>query len=328
MKTITIKEALEDDYIFIDVRTPKEFEEATIPGSVNIPLFSNEERAIVGKLYTKVGQQEAIEKGYEFVQNKLPGLLQDMKKHEGKKIVVFCWRGGMRSKSLCMLLENLGFKVMQLEGGYKEYRRYVIEQLKNYKPKARFIVLYGMTGSGKTKMLKEFINSLDLEELAQHRSSLFGDIGLKPRSQKMFESLLMKRLEELKEKNYIITEGESKKIGNVIIPQTLFNEMQKGIKVKVETSMECRIKNLVECYTSKEDEKIKEKIKILSKRLGNKKTEKMLKLFENKKFEEVAKMLLEEYYDPLYAHTINNQEYALVIKPEEIKAIEQLATVS
>lgn len=325
MKTTTIKEALEKDYVFIDVRTPKEFEEATIPGAINIPLFSNEERAIVGRLYTKVGQQEAIEKGYEFVQEKLPKLLEKIRKHKGKKIVVFCWRGGMRSKSLALLLESLDFNVTQLEGGYKAYRKHVMEKLDNYKIKSKLIVLYGLTGSGKTKLLKQFKNSLDLEGLAQHRSSMFGDIGLNPRSQKMFESSLLKRLEELRDEKYIITEGESRKIGNVIIPESIFKEMQSGIKVKVETSMDERVKNLVECYSNKEDHKIREKIKMLSRRIGNKKTEQMLELFDNKKFGEVARMLLEEYYDPLYAHTINKQEYALIIKPQEIKEIKNLA---
>ncbi len=327
MKTIKAEEALSGNYVFVDVRTPKEFEEATIPNAINIPLFSNEERAIVGKLYTKVGQKEAIEEGYGFVQKRLPTLLEEIRKYNNKKIIIFCWRGGMRSKSLTMLLEKLGFNVQQLEGGYKGYRLYVTEQLKDYKIKAKLIVLYGLTGSGKTKILKNFKNALDLEGLAEHRSSLFGDIGLKPRSQKMFESLLLKRLEELRDEKYIITEGESRKIGTVITPEAIFKEMQKGIKVKVEASMEYRIKNLVECYSNKEDEKIKEKIKILNKRIGKKKTEEMLKLFENKKFEDVARMLLEEYYDPLYEYTINKQDYTLIIRPEETKSIEQLATV-
>ncbi len=324
MRTIQIKEALKDKHFFIDVRTPAEFEESTIPGAINIPLFSNEERAIVGKLYTQVGQEEAMEKGYEFVNEKLPQLLESVRRHKEKKLIVFCWRGGMRSKSLTMLLESIGFDVKQLEGGHKAYRNYVIEELKNYKPKGKFVVLYGMTGCGKTKMLKQFKNSLDLEGLAQHRSSLFGDIGLKPRSQKMFEILLVKRLEELKDYDYVITEGESRKIGRAIIPESIFKEMQEGIKVKVEAS----ICNLIECYSNKEDEKIIEKIKMLSKSLGKKRTEEMLKLFEEKKFEEVARILLEEYYDPLYSHTINKQEYAMTIRPEEIEDIKKLILLS
>lgn len=324
MKTITAEEALGKDFLFVDVRTEKEFEEATIPGAVNIPLFSEEERTIVGKLYTNEGQKEAVEKGYEFVNEKLPKLLEELRKYKCKRLVVFCWRGGMRSKSLTMLLEKIGFDARQLEGGHKEYRRYVREQISKYKIKPKLIVLYGLTGCGKTKMLSKFKNSLDLEGLAQHRSSVFGDIGLKPRSQKMFEAMLLARLEELKDEKYVITEGESRKIGNAIIPEFLFSEMQKGIKVKVEASMEYRIKNLVECYTNKEDEKIIEKIKMISKRIGKKKTEEMLKLLKEKKFEEVARILLEDYYDPLYSYTVNKQEYAITIRPEEINIIKEL----
>lgn len=324
METINVGEALDKGCVFIDVRTPEEYREDTIPGAVNIPLFSNEERAIVGKLYTKEGQREAIEKGYEFVQKKLPKLLEEIRKYKDENMVVFCWRGGMRSKSLVILLESLGFDVKQLEGGYKSYRKYVMNKLEGYKTRARFIVIYGLTGSGKTNMIKQFKNSLDLEGIAQHRSSLFGDIGLKPRSQKMFESLLLKRLEELKDEKFIIAEGESRKVGNSIIPEKIFKEMQEGIKVKVEASMEYRIKNLIECYSNKEDGKIREKIEMLRNRIGKKKTDVMLELFEKKRFEKVARMLLEEYYDPLYSHTINKQEYALVIRPEQICKIRSM----
>ena len=123
-----IEELYGKDYTFVDVRSPKEFEEDRIPGAINIPLFSNEERAIIGTLYKQVGKDVAIEKGLEIVSEKLPKMIADYKKIQGK-ICIYCWRGGMRSGSVVALLQSLKFDVVQLDKGYKDYRRFVREKL-------------------------------------------------------------------------------------------------------------------------------------------------------------------------------------------------------
>jgi len=324
MKTITVEEALNGNYVFIDVRTPKEFEESTIPGAINVPLFSNEERAVVGKLYAHKGQEEAFKKGLDFVSKNLPNLLEAVSKYKNKKLVVFCWRGGMRSKSLTGLLEGLGYDVRQLEGGHKTYRNYILEMFESYKLKPKLIVLNGLTGVGKTEILKQFSNSLDLEDLAQHRSSMLGSVGLKPRSQKMFDALLFKRLEELKNEKCIIIEYESKKIGHVQMPEFLYNTLKDGIQVKIMRSFEERVKRLVAEYSEYKEELV-EKIRLMRKSVGNdKKINDWLKMLEEERFEELAAIILKEYYDPLYSHTVDSIKYDYVINRDYIKEIRKI----
>ena len=323
MKTINVEKALNGKFMFIDVRTPKEYEESTIPGAINIPLFSNDERAVVGKLYTKKSREEAIQKGLTFVSKKLPGLIETVSKYKDKDLVIFCWRGGMRSNSLTALLDSLNFKVFQLVGGYKDYRRYILKKFEDYNLKPQLIVLYGLTGVGKTEILKQFSNSLDLEDLAQHRSSILGSVGLKPRSQKMFDSLLFKRLEELKNEKFVLIEGESRKIGKVQMPSFLFKDMKKGINIKIVDSQENRVKRLVKEYSNHKEE-LSEKIKLMSKVVGNDNKIKLWSdMLEEEKFEELAKILLEEYYDPLYRYTVDSVEYTSVLKSDYVNGLKK-----
>jgi tRNA 2-selenouridine synthase len=313
---IKIQDCLNKGYLFIDVRTPKEFNYSTIPGAINIPLFSNQERAIIGKLYKEKGQQKAIKEGFKIISKSLNKIILKFKEYKNHKIVIFCWRGGMRSKSIVNLLKTLDFNVKQLEGGYKSYRHYIREKLNKYKIKPKLVVIHGLTGTGKTRLINKFKNSIDLEGLAQHRSSLFGSIGLKPRSQKMFDSLLFNKLEELKNKKYILIEGESRKIGNIIIPESLFKAMKKGVHIKINLGFEKRVKNILRDYGDLDKKELAEKVKLLKKFIGKKKINLLLNLLEKNKKQEVAEMLLKDYYDPLYKHTINNIKYDLEITKE------------
>lgn len=324
MQTITIEKALKGNYIFIDVRTPKEFEEDTIPNAINIPLFSNEERAVVGKLYSQESREDAFKKGLDFVSEKLPKLLDSVSKYKNKKLVVFCWRGGMRSKSLAGLLTGLDYDVTQLVGGYKAYRNYILERFQDYKLRSKLVVLNGLTGAGKTEILRQFPNNLDLEDLAQHRSSILGSVGLKPRTQKMFDSLLFKRLEELKDEKFVLIEGEAKKIGNVQMPKFLYETLKEGVQVKIVASFEDRIKRLVKEYSKNKGE-LAEKIKLMRKRVGNdKKIRKWLEMLKENKFEELAAEILEDYYDPLYKYSVDSLDYDCVIEKDYVKKIKRI----
>ncbi len=308
-----IEECYGKDYIFVDVRSPKEFAEDHIPGAINIPLFSNEERAIVGTLYKQVGKDVAIEKGLEIVGHKLPEMIQQYQQYKTQKVIIYCWRGGMRSGSVVGLLQSLQFDAYQLEKGYKDYRRFVREQFDTI-PFPPLVILYGLTGSGKTEILRQLENSIDLEGLAQHRGSIFGDIGLVQRSQKMFESLLLKRLFELQHQKVIFIERESRKIGQVMIPLSIWDAMDDAQKVKVVCSSEERVERLYKEYCTGMDKiLIIQKIHSIQKYLGKKKADELITLLEQSKVKEVIHVILLDYYDVLYKYTIDSKEYSYTI---------------
>jgi len=312
-----IEECYNKEFTFVDVRSPKEFQEDHIPNAITIPLLSNEERAIVGTIYKKESKEKAVDTGIEFLSKKLPDMLKKYKKLK-QPIILYCFRGGMRSNSISSLLKSLGFDVQVLEGGYKEYRRFVREQLEDLKIKSKLYILYGLTGSGKTEILEQLPNSLDLEGCAQHRGSVFGDINLKPNSQKMFESLLLKRLIELEKEKIIFTEGESRKIGKVQIPIAIWKAIQNAKKIKLINTIEQRVERINNEYCKDIDPNIiAEKLDQIEKYLGKKKVFELKLLLKEKKMKEVIKILLLDYYDKLYAHTIDSKEYEFEIKNKE-----------
>lgn len=318
-----IDEVIGKDYLFVDVRTRKEFLEDSIPGAINIPLFDEDERAVVGILYKNKGQMEAIEKGYEFFNKKVDDLVSEYNKYKNRKIIIFCWRGGMRSLAVVKLLDSLGFGVYQLEGGYRDYRRYVKGKIDNYKLKPKLAVLYGLTGVGKSEILNKFDNSLDLEGLAQHRGSIFGDLGLKPNTQKMFESLLFKRLEELKKEKFIIIEGESRKIGNVMIPDFLFKAMKEGFRIRINDSIANRVKRIRKIYDLSDKEIMIQKIGFIEKNMGKKKANEMIKLIEDGDVNGFLKKVLEEYYDNVYDCSKNKVDYDLTLDKDYVEGIKK-----
>jgi len=318
----SIEKVYRKDYSFVDVRSPKEFEEDHIPGAINIPLFSDEERAIVGTIYTKESKDKAMEKGLEFISPKLPEMIKQYKKLK-QPILVYCWRGGMRSGSITSLLKSMKFEIYKLENGYKDYRRFVREQLDKVKIPP-MIVIYGLTGSGKTEMINQVKNSIDLEGLAQHRGSIFGDVNLKPNSQKRFESLLLKRLIEVKDQNFVFVEGESRKIGKNIIHERFWKHMQKAIKVKVINTMEERVKRIYDEYCVDIDiELLKSKTKMIEKHMGKKKANEIIELLDKKEINKVIEILLIDYYDQLYKHTVDSKKYSGEIHNlQEMKALD------
>jgi len=326
---ITIEEAIklnQEEIIFIDTRSPKEFEEDNIPGSINIPIFSNEERKIIGTLY-KNNQIEAYKEGFAVYNKKISTFLDQFEKFDkSKQIIVYCWRGGMRSKTIADLVETRGFQTLQLEGGYKKFRELIRENLKEYKPPFELIVIQGMAGSGKTDLIKQLEPSIDLEGLAQHRSSLFGALGLKPTSQKMFESRLWYKLQELKNEKTVFIEGEAKKVGDVFVPTKLFEAMEKAKTILIETSIEKRVQIIIRDYFShEEDEKIKKIINKLKEHLSGKVADELCEFVDKKEYEPVAKTLLVDYYDKQYGHALEEMKYYKNINGDnQNKAIEEL----
>ncbi|MBI3032160.1 tRNA 2-selenouridine(34) synthase MnmH [Candidatus Woesearchaeota archaeon] len=329
VEKITIQKCIDQNFVFFDTRTPNEFAEDHIPGAISLPLFSNEERAIVGTIYKQVGKEQAIEEGIKYFSAKLDTFFKEVKQYKQQKIVIYCWRGGMRSKAVASFLESIGFDVFQLEGGHKAYRTYVREQLPKISLPKNILVLWGLTGVGKTELLitlkKQEYNTLDLEGLAQHRSSMFGGIGLKPRTQKMFESYLFQALKTLENKNYVFTEGESKKIGNVQIPDFLMESIKKGINIRVNENIEKRAKRITKEYYQDPEmiEEIKKIIPKTKQKVGKQQVQMMLNALEQKDFITTNKILLEYYYDPLYKYTIDAIKYESIIT-NDIEGLKKL----
>ena len=331
MKIVKYEELNPSKVVFVDTRTPKEFEEDHIPNAINLPILTNEERALVGTLYKQVSRKEAIDKGVEFFSQKLPGFMKEIGKYRDKEIVINCWRGGMRSRAVTALLDSLGFNVSQLEGGYKAYREHVRERLYNYDFKPKLIILWGLTCTGKTELLSKLDNSLDLEGLAQHRSSLYGAVGLKPNSQKRFETLLLENLDELNKKKIVFVEGESRRIGDVIIPEKLWKKICKGKNVHIVRNLDNRAKAAVKEYFDS-DQKIMEIKKItesLWKVISKENKQKVIENIDNNDYHSASKILLEFYYDPLYSHTLKQIKFDCEISSDDVNdAVKNLLDLS
>lgn len=307
--------------IFVDTRSPGEFAEDNIPGSINIPIFDDDERALVGTIYTRVDKDLAIEKGKGIFEQKIDNIKKQLLTFKGKKVIIYCWRGGMRSKAITELAESSGLDANQLNGGYKQYRKYVRESLQDLKVNPRLVVLHGLTGSGKTDLLQMFDDMIDLEGMAQHRSSVYGSIGLEPRSQKMFESRLLATVQELQDRRFVIVEGESRKVGSRIIPEKFWKAMKSGINIEVTCSFESRVQRLMRIYTysMKDRQKTKEITLALANKIGKKNAQELSELVDND-LHEFMKRILELYYDPLYKYSISKIGYGFAVDTDDMAA--------
>lgn len=331
LNVITLEKALLlDNTLYIDMRSPLEYQEGHIPGAVNIPLFTNEERAVVGTTYKQVGPEEAKQQGLSIVSIKLPDIVSQIRGYykSGKTVIVYCWRGGMRSKSVVNILEIMGIRAYQLLGGYKIYRRYVLDSLSTFSWNPDTIVLCGSTGVGKTTILKNLdkqtIPVLDLEKLANHRGSAFGHVGLgRPATAQQFDTAILNHLKELEHNPYVIVECESKRIGNVYVPDVLYQAMQRGPRILLRADIEIRITRLIEEYTDLYDHNraaIEASIEALRPRLGKRKTDCMLADLLIGNIRQVVRVLLEDYYDPLYGYdTIEENKFAAIINANDLE---------
>lgn len=294
----------------VDVRSPSEFAESRIPGSVNIPIFTDEERAEIGTVYKQVSPDAAQEKGLEIVSAKLPNFIKEFAKLPEEEKVVYCWRGGMRSKTSATLIDLMGIKAKRLIGGIRGYRTWVVEKLEElateFKPKA--LVINGYTGSGKTKILTELQEKgypvLDLEGMANHRGSVFGMIGKKPHNQKVFDLMFVERALQLKDFPYVLLEAESKRVGRVSLPDFLLNIKEQGYYIFVDLPMEERVLNILEDYRPWEfPNECMLAFQRIKKRIHTPIATQIEKDLESGDYNSAVKLLLEYYYDPRYHYT-------------------------
>ncbi|HTA82032.1 MAG TPA: tRNA 2-selenouridine(34) synthase MnmH [Bacteroidia bacterium] len=333
MRSVSVQEFLElsKQHPVIDVRTPAEFEHGHIPGAVNIPLFSNEERAIIGTIYKQEGKKPAMLKGMELVSPKFSEFLRSAETVSNTgTLLVHCWRGGMRSGGMAWLFEWYGFKVFTLKDGYKSFRRMVLE---TFKQPRELKILAGRTGSGKTLILKEIEKLgqtiIDLEEIAHHKGSAFGTLGeTPPPTQEMFENELAVSLLNIPTEKKIWLEDESQNIGKRIIPNDLWFQMRAANVYYVDLPLEKRVEYLVEAYGKYSKEELIESIEKIRKRVGFQHSKAAIEAIHNGDLKRACEISL-VYYDKSYDHGVAKRNSATIyktafpeLKPEEIaKAI-------
>lgn len=312
---------IEGKYILIDVRSPSEFKNEHIPDSVNIPIFNDEERTLIGETYVQNSPAIAKKMGIEYASEKLPSIYEQVSEldKEYDKLIFFCARGGFRSSSLVSLFMTMGINSFKLDKGYKDYRKYINDNLPKVVKDVRFVVLYGNTGAGKTDILKSLKDSgrdiLDLEGCANHRGSILGSVGLGDQStQKSFESQIYKSLRDRKS-DLVFIEGESKKIGKVIIPQYIYESMNKGINICINTNLTQRIDNILRDYVHGTDEELVHALNYLRQQLGHETIDKYIEMIKIGQYRDIIGDLMINYYDPHYEY--KNRQYIKTFKNKE-----------
>jgi tRNA 2-selenouridine synthase len=331
---------LSNEYPVFDVRSPLEFSHAHIPETFTLPLFTDDQRKVIGTAYKQQSRQAAVRIGLDYFSERMkliPGEMEELCKSFFKTkdkeyfqfnknpILIHCWRGGMRSGAVAWLLNLVGFKVYTLKGGYKSFRHWTLAQ---FEKEYRINILGGYTGSGKTDLLREMKkmgnNIIDLERLANHKGSAFGSLGEKAQpGQEMFENLLAIELykiskkeneDESNGKHYpkisnteIWLEDESRHIGTVGIPNAFWNQMRKSPLFFLDIPFEERLKHIISIYGLFEKDELGSSIKRIQKRLGGLETKNAINFLQENNFRECFSILL-RYYDKWYAKSLNNRE--------------------
>ena len=311
----------------IDVRSPSEFEADHIVGAINCPVLSDLEREKVGTIYKKESTFKAKIIGSSLTARNIAKHIEEkFAEFQGSwQPLVYCWRGGQRSKAFAIILSEVGWRTQQLEGGYKEYRNHVLEYINTIGSKLKIILISGKTGSAKTKILHSIAQQggqiLDLEGLANHKGSLLGKIpNLKQPSQKFFESKLYYQLKKLNLKKEIFVEAESSKIVNIHIPKTIWAKMIVSPRIEIKADIQLRSNFLVKDYEymCKNPELINPLIFGLRKRLSKKLVDSWKELINQKQWRQLTTSFLENHYDPSYSsNTIKNDRKVIM----EIKAM-------
>ncbi len=317
----------------IDVRSPCEFHDDHIPGAINLPVLSDEERSLVGALY-KQDSFEGKKLGAGLICKNISKMFESVLKYKNKdwQPLIYCQRGGERSKSVATVLLRTGFKTNILSGGYKAYRRYVLNELEKLGNKIEFQVICGLTGSGKTKLLSELnkrgLQTLDLEAVAKHYGSLLGQYpSVTQPSQKQFESNLLVAMLRLNPEQRVFVESESRKIGNRQIPTVIIRKMRNSKCLWIEMTMEERINFLLKEYTHfvENPERFLNIIAKFENYLDKNNFTQLVDAYNKRQWEEFVKILLREHYDPSYLKSINknftNFKTAQIFKAENYSEI-------
>ena len=299
--------------LIIDVRSPAEFALDHIPGAVNYPVLNNEERAQIGTLYKQVSPFAAKKLGAALVSRNIAHHLENhlLELPREWRPLIYCWRGGERSGAFTHILIRIGWKAMQLEGGYQGFRRTVIDGLDLAAQQFTFQVICGMTGSGKTRVLQETqkygAQILDLEALAIHRGSVLGnEPNIEQPSQKGFETALWNALRSLDPTKPVLVESESKKVGGVHIPDALMEKIRSGACIELRSSTQTRVSWLIREYHHflSDTDNFKRKLALLTAHYGKVQIAQWSEAIDAGNFPELVEELLVKHYDPSYQSSI------------------------
>lgn len=326
-----------ENILLIDARTEKEYEESALPFSINFPVLKNHERHDVGLIYKKYSQTSALWLAMQYADPKTESLNKFLKDNNAadKNIILYCWRGGGRSAYLSKMICDLGYNPTTVTSGHKAYRKIVNDFFSQKVFPYELIELSGLTGSGKTELLKSVSDELpviDLEDAARHYSSLLGQIpyqikNISPvKNQTAFENNLYSQiyfnskhsttnpasithhtnLTNPTNPTYLI-ESESKKVGNFEIPKVLYDKMQTSPTIKIISSLECRVERIVKDYFGDDligielmKNKLLEKEKFFKQQLSGKVFDELIFLLDSKRVREFTEIMIKEYYDKKY----------------------------
>jgi tRNA 2-selenouridine synthase len=318
IKNIDINDLLKLDNSIpvIDVRTPAEFGQGHICGAYNIPLFTNEERVQVGTTYKQIGREQAILLGFDLTGSKWSGYIkQALEIAPDKKVALHCWRGGMRSGAMAWALNLYGFDVYLLQGGYKKYRRWVLDK---FEDKFNIQIIGGLTGSGKTRVLIE-LNAkgeqvIDLESIAQHQGSAYGSMNamVQP-TQEQFENNLAAQMSQLNKDQPVWIEDESITIGKRFIPNPLWRQMREARATVIRVPLEERVKFLVSEYGKLDEGFLKECTEKIWKRIGPEQTKNAILAIDEQRMADFIRIVL-VYYDKTYRTGLSKRRQENIVE--------------
>lgn len=306
---ISVEEFLEKSRTIpvADVRTPAEYEKGHIPGAFLFPLFNDRERAEVGTLYVQKGRTAAVLKGLQLVGPRLEAMARrGLEIAGGGSLLLYCWRGGMRSQSVAWLMEKVGIRCYTLENGYKAYRNHLLGFFNNIPPTIH--VLGGLTGSGKTERLLQMAAAgeqvIDLEGLANHKGSAFGNLGNPPQpSTEHFQNLLFRAFSQMDPSRPVWLEDESRNVGRCSLPDGLWEKMQQARLFLLETSREERVERLMREYGNFDPDVLETAILKIQKRLGFDQSKKAIEACHNGNIRKALEICL-AYYDKAYNYQL------------------------
>ncbi|HEY9787988.1 MAG TPA: tRNA 2-selenouridine(34) synthase MnmH [Candidatus Obscuribacterales bacterium] len=314
--------------LIVDVRSPCEHVKENIPHSINVPLLSDDERAIVGTIYARQGEVVARREALRIISPKIPSIVDAILalRGQGQALVIHCWRGGLRSEAVASFLSVVGIDCFRLTGGYKAWRKVILKEFADDRYAFMPVTLHGLTGVGKTEVLAELAKLgskiLDLEKLANHRGSVFGSLGLGMQpTQKNFDAMLWRSLQAFGNEA-VFLEAESRKIGKIALPDFMLKRIAEGRRLLVTGTMRRRCARILQEYAGHFDEgtvnQAFESLALIKERLGTKRTQAIKEQVLGGQVEEAVEALLQEYYDPLYMHQIKKYEpYELIVSGDD-----------